>query len=568
MQWQGKIDFQRPITLNGKPHGVEQLTSLPTWIAGDEGRVVYSIDTGKLWVGTSIGWDELTPGGIAPHEHDDRYYTENEINGMFEGKNGEKQIINWVNVVNKPSTFTPSEHAHPTYLTQSQIDFSFMQTQGLVGSGINQLAQGNHTHTNFALDNHSHIEYSSIDHEHTEYSLTSHEHIEYSLTNHEHTEYSLTDHEHTEYSLTSHEHDAIDITYDNINSNLVSLNTNDAIDEIMEFTGKTVKSFLYVDKHRTDNYIETGSQARPFKTIAAATAIATNGVGIYLSEGTYSEDIILQEGACLFGAEASKTYLEGTLTTTNKARVYLKGFSLYNTLTITGRASISGVFCKGSVFINGVTDKSEIEALNFTVNGILTIGNNVETVIFTNGGVNTSDGNTCINAASGVVVFNAPIISVKNVATSNPAINITGTATLHVNQGLIQTTGGNAITCTSTPTLPNFISDTQYVGAGMSFGSASTIIEGVYCLSGAVLLSGSAIQLRPSKQISYNNIISGLSSNNVQEAIDELSEIQGVIPQTDDMPLDAPATGTQRFDATTNTLYIYNGATWVSTVLV
>lgn len=517
MQWQGKIDFSKPITLNGKPHGIEQLTSLPTWSSGDQGRVIYSMNTGKLWVGTLTGWEELTPGGIATHSHDDLYYTESEIDNMFEGKNGEKQIINWVNVTNKPSTFTPEEHTHPIYLTPSQVDFSFVQTQGLVGSGINQLAQGNHTHTGFALD--------------------------------------------------GHEHNAEDVVFDNITSGMTAIDVQSAIDEIALLNGKTVKSFLYVDKYRTDSYTETGSQSQPFKTIAAATAIATNGVGIYLSEGTYSENITLQEGACLFGAGASKTYLEGTLTTTNKARVYLKGFSLYNTLTLTGRASISEVFCNAPVFINGVTDPCEVEAFNFTVSDVLTIGNNVETVIFTNGGVNTDDGNTCVNASSGVIVFNMPLISLKTVATANPAINITGTATIHINQGLIQTTGGNAITCTSTPTLPNFISDTQYVGAGMSFGSAPTIIEGIHCLSGPVSLSGSAVQFRSSSQISYSNIISGLSSNSVQGAIDELGAMVGVTPATSGIPVDAPDTGTMRFDNTTNTLYIYNGTAWVSTVL-
>ena len=58
MNWQGKIDFSKPITLNGKPHGIEQLTSLPTWTSGDQGRVIYSMNTGKLWVGTLTGWED------------------------------------------------------------------------------------------------------------------------------------------------------------------------------------------------------------------------------------------------------------------------------------------------------------------------------------------------------------------------------------------------------------------------------------------------------------------------------------------------------------------------------
>lgn len=156
MQWQGKIEFKKPITLHGKPHGVEHEATLPAWTSNDEGRVVHAEDSGVLWFATSTGWVELTPGGVGAHDHDDRYYTETEVDAMFEGKNGEKQIVDWTNVNNKPVTYPPEVHTHDEYLEPSEITYSFLDERGLIGNGINQIAEGNHTHTEYSLDGHTH----------------------------------------------------------------------------------------------------------------------------------------------------------------------------------------------------------------------------------------------------------------------------------------------------------------------------------------------------------------------------------------------------------------------------
>jgi len=325
-----------------------------------------------------------------------------------------------------------------------------------------------------------------------------------------------------------HKHNASNIGYDNTGTDLVAVNVQTAINELESNSGKRFHSRIYVDKHRTDVYTPTGSQSWPYKTIAAATAVATNGVVILVSEGTYVENVVLLEGAGLIGAGTGKTYLEGTLTTTNKSMSRLSDFSLYGDLTLTGRAQLENIYCSEQVFINGVTDPSDVEADNVTIGAAtgvaLVIGNNVDMVRFSNGGIASKDGSSAMTAADGMIVLDRCSVEVRTVASTNAGIAMSGTATLHIHQSAIQTTGGSPITSTATNTLPNIISDTQYLGGTCNFNNSPTIIEGAHDLMGVRRIpTGNAIVKRPGEQIDYTNTTSGLVASNVQTAIDELN---------------------------------------------
>jgi hypothetical protein len=72
---------------------IEIVASLPAWAGTDEGRVLYAQDTNQLSYGSDTAW--VTPGGSIAHtdltdmpsalnsDHDGRYYTESEANGLF-----------------------------------------------------------------------------------------------------------------------------------------------------------------------------------------------------------------------------------------------------------------------------------------------------------------------------------------------------------------------------------------------------------------------------------------------------------------------------------------------------
>ncbi len=167
MKWQGTIDFQKPIKINGKPHGVEHEATLPIWSSDYIGVVIHAEDTSKLWFGGSSAWLELTPGGVGVHDHNDVYYTEEEVDAFFEGESSGKKQVDFSNVINKPSLYNPTTHSNTShsenYITSAAVTFETLQTNGDIGTAATQLAIGSHNHD---------LSYSPTGHTHTETDIT------------------------------------------------------------------------------------------------------------------------------------------------------------------------------------------------------------------------------------------------------------------------------------------------------------------------------------------------------------------------------------------------------------
>ncbi len=213
MKYLGNIDLDKPLTLNGKPHGIEWIASLPTWSATDEGRVVYISSAKKLYLGQSDAWEELTEGNIGTHSHNDlyftktelstgeldsRYFTESEITTAFSGKS---------DITHTHDAYAPALHnntAHSeTFITSSGVTYSALNANGAVGSGSEQVASGTHNHD---------LVYSAISHDHGAiYAAAEHSHAEeYAPIVHDHNlVYSVIGHDHNlAYASVSHNHDA------------------------------------------------------------------------------------------------------------------------------------------------------------------------------------------------------------------------------------------------------------------------------------------------------------------------------------------------------------------------
>ncbi len=79
---------------------------------GDMLKAIYDTDNdGVVDAAESVDWDGVQnkPSTYPPssHNHDDRYYTEDELNTS--GGGGQ---VHWNNVTNKPSSYPPSSHQH------------------------------------------------------------------------------------------------------------------------------------------------------------------------------------------------------------------------------------------------------------------------------------------------------------------------------------------------------------------------------------------------------------------------------------------------------------------------
>ena len=154
---------------DGKVNAAASADSVP-WSGVTGKPSTYAPSTHKT-SHASGGADALSPADIgaatashnhsgvyapASHSHNDLYYTETEINALFNvtsghdhnGTNSKK--IAWTAIDNKPSTYTPSSHdntAHlATYITASGVTYENLSANGDVGTGAAQVAAGNHGH--------------------------------------------------------------------------------------------------------------------------------------------------------------------------------------------------------------------------------------------------------------------------------------------------------------------------------------------------------------------------------------------------------------------------------------
>lgn len=75
----------------------------------------------------AVTWANVTgkPSTYTPasHMHDDRYYTEAEVNNKLNSKSDTNHSHSWSAITGKPSTYTPSSHTHDDrYYTETEID--------------------------------------------------------------------------------------------------------------------------------------------------------------------------------------------------------------------------------------------------------------------------------------------------------------------------------------------------------------------------------------------------------------------------------------------------------------
>lgn len=319
-------------------------------------------------------------------------------------------------------------------------------------------------------------------------------------------------------------HPGLAITYNNTLTswNLINATIQEALDEVNDLISIAGKE-VYVDNTRIDNYVETGAEDKPFKTIAAAIADLGNSGTIHIGPGTYTEDFTAPGNFAIKGAGAGNTILEGDFMIgdgTPRGRAALEDLFLKGEMTVDLSdgfgANVTRCNSEGSVVVSSGGVNADYFSVTPTTSGVtaVTVSGNG---FFTNeNAVLTSTGDVPTIASTGTVTLDTCEISGT---TTGPVLSSTG--------GIVRTsfssvtnsgTGTSAVlNNTATPSNPNSFQGLSH-NAGIELNASVTVVEGVY----GGIPTGTNIIFRPGTQIGYDNTNSALLAEDVQAAIDEL----------------------------------------------
>lgn len=599
-----------------------------------EGEIGIEVGTGKAKVGNGSRWNDLPYGpdftGIyepvfskntafnkdfgtaagtvaeGDHIHDDRYYTETELQSSGSSN------VHWDNITNAPSfgdvqwqdpvpdvaslpssgntvndvrlvqddgDGKPAQYtwdgtqwikiADVDWNTAQYIDFTANLTSissGNVRDAVEEV-QGNVSVVSADLSDH---ELLSNPHGTTASDVGAaeevHTHVKTDITDfdHTHVKSDITDFDHTHVKA-----DITDFDHTHIKADITDFSDSDY--EIPIQTTATV----YLDENRTDSYTPNGSQARPYTTIDDAIAAASTIVGdpslgsctIVALKGAYSSsaNIVLPDNTNLIGDGQGKTNFYNKVVTGSSGKSRLENISFRAGLEINNDVVAYYCYSPELVTVNGT-----VQGEGFTSqvsSGSALVMNSGASVTINLNSFTTADDASAITMASGAGQLILIGASVQNTSASSPSILSNGGTFQLISTNVVNTGGGPSLQASNDATAqsPNMISAVYQVG-DMSFGSSPTIVQ---TLLGSGAHTGTAVTYPPSSQLSYDNTSSGMTAMHVQSAIDELdSRVDDpVMPTTSGAPSDSPDIATYRFDSSTNILYIYNGTSWVSTTL-
>ena len=139
-------------------------SSLSRWVnntPGEAGVAVADHNHDSTYLGisaTAVNSDKLdgmhaADFAVVAHNHDSTYLgiSATAVNSDKLDNQDGTYYLNWNNLTNKPTTYTPSNHgnsAHTSvFITASDVTYENLSANGDVGTGSTQVAKGNHTHS-------------------------------------------------------------------------------------------------------------------------------------------------------------------------------------------------------------------------------------------------------------------------------------------------------------------------------------------------------------------------------------------------------------------------------------
>ena len=303
---------------------------------------------------------------------------------------------------------------------------------------------------------------------------------------------------------------------------------------------------LYVDKNRTDTYIETGIQEKPYKTImGAVNAVIALGLSEYvtvdIANGIYNENIVLEDTALRYIKLQGNGYvsinpssgnsLQSTTDNDNLFALHIANINFAKPVVITGSAgstAFQDVMWKDVNFTGTAT-------LSATSINNLSMKNVYSEHDFTYTNVNWS----YIESSQLQGTFNFIADSTLDYPSwgANGQILANGT----YQSGTVAYTIGGTATYTVAISSCRWGWQAVTVPTGITIYAHNSFLRGDITNNGTIYLRNSFMQKHIAgtgtldlvgnngNQIFFDNTITGLlASGNVQSAIDEITSTQGV----------------------------------------
>lgn len=274
--------------------------------------------------------------------------------------------------------------------------------------------------------------------------------------------------------------DAVDLDYNNDDSDIESVTVKQALDELDRLI-KTTETVFYVDKNRSDSYTETGTIIKPYKTLTSAVQHLPSDTActLELAPGTYVGDgVLIPDSVSVRGNSTDGVSITGELTL---------GTLDSTSLILLENVECDVVYCQSEVlFQNIIADtlhiKNVCEGLGLTVSSNNANSNGVTlysgaTLKATHGEIQTSENEFAILNNGGVLELHG--FDVFGESDNDLISSPTGVVRLYDSKVANSGTGeAMSIDNGAASSNPNILVDVHHVG-DIKTGSAITIVEGV-----------------------------------------------------------------------------------------
>jgi len=209
---------------------------------------------------------------------------------------------------------------------------------------------------------------------------------------------------------------------------------------------------VYIDKGRSDIYVEDGTREFPFKAVTSAISAHPSGaVILYIAKGVYSGDLVLGQDMNLSGSHMKDVDIDGNITTNASGFTALSDLHCRGIIITNCQTKMTRVSCISELRTNANTTLIDCELINATKDAPIwkQSGGEIQALSCAIQ-VNNNNAIESLDGSSGSITLTA--CSVTNNSAVSETINIRAGSTtiLKIESGVVVNNGGGDSVCINT----------------------------------------------------------------------------------------------------------------------